>query len=361
MAPIEILARGPLAQQAYQKALLEGETRVKRVPVMLIGQGQSGKTSLKRSLKAEQFDPDETSTTGVELDPSYCKVSTEVWKVGEKATDSCTDVAPISYEQSTAEFILRNLKEKGKQPTSSQLKSQTMTVDTAVLDRKEHFSELPDTSCSCEHEISHDSVNVLLEVPDDIATIVEKLHQNDDSGKNEEDIYSILWDFGGQSVYYVTHPLFLTSKAIYILVYNLSWNPNETANPQVKHGFYKDMVDVFCDRSNVDYLDVWMSSVSSLVSQDNETILSEILPEKLPPVFLVCTHADKPYHERRPDELAREIYGSLKAKLHGKHLVDVFVVDNTKSGSGQECPEVIRLRKEVLNVAKELLQMREMA
>ena len=163
-------------------------------------------------------------------------------------------------------------------------------------------------------------------------------------------------------MYYATHPLFLTSRAIYCLVYNLSRDPDETVGPQVRHGFYKNIEDVFCERSNRDYLDVWMSSVSSLVSQDEDpekTPASEMLPEKLPPVFLVCTHADKPYKDAQPEELAREIFGSLQTKSYGKHLLDVFVGDNTKSGSEQECPEVTRLKNQVLNVAKELPQMKE--
>lgn len=112
----------------------------------------------------------------------------------------------------------------------------------------------------------------------------------------------------------------------------------------------------------MDYLDFWMSSVSSLVSQDEdpqEASTSEMLPERLPPVFLVCTHADKTYQSANPEELARKIFGSLRTKGHSKNLLDVFVVDNTKPGSGQECPEVTCLRKEVLNVAKELPQMKE--
>ena len=326
---------------------------------MLIGQSQSGKTSLKRSLKGERFDPSEKSTTGIELDPSYCKVSREVWKVGETASDTNTDPVPISYKQSTAEFILRNLNEEGKQPRPSQLKSQTKTVDTPVLDRKEHFSELPDASSLCHHEMSHESVNSVPEIPDDIATVVERLLQNDGSGTDEEEVYSILWDFGGQSIYYVTHPLFLTTRAIYLLVYNLSWDPEGTATPQVKPGLYKNIEDKYCKRTNMEYLDVWMSSVSSLVSDvEGPKDACELLPERLPPVFLVCTHADKPFHGKYPEHLARAMYGSLRAKIHGKHLVDVFVVDNTKSGSGQECPEVRRLRQEVLNVAKQLPQMK---
>ena len=48
IVPQQILARGPLALDAYNKALSEGETCDKRVPIMLIGQDRSGKTSLKK-------------------------------------------------------------------------------------------------------------------------------------------------------------------------------------------------------------------------------------------------------------------------------------------------------------------------
>ena len=49
--PPEILARGSSALEAYKKALADGETSVRRVPIMLIGQDRAGKTSLKKSLK----------------------------------------------------------------------------------------------------------------------------------------------------------------------------------------------------------------------------------------------------------------------------------------------------------------------
>ena len=354
---------------------------------MFIGQNQSGKTSLKKSLIGEMFDPDEKSTRGIDMDPSYCEVTTEVWKMGEKTTAENSDLMPISYEQRTAEYILSNLNKEIQECQSRQLKDDNVTGDerSPSLPVDENDSDYGDVSRLRTFEDSQNTVvmaqNVpevpvvpdfpkvpevshvpeVSEVPEKIAALVERLAllQVDDNGKDKEDIYSILWDFGGQSVYYVTHPLFLTTRAIYFLVYNLSWDPKGTADPQVKHGLYKDVVDVFCDRSNIDYLDVWMSSVSSLVSHNEETIFSDILPEKLPPVFLVCTHADKPCKDKCPSELAREIYGSLKEKIHGKHLVDVFFVDNTKSGSGQECQEVTRLRREVLRVAEKLPQMKK--
>ena len=65
MVPPEILARGNLALEAYNKALAEGTTCVKRVPIMLIGQDRAGKTSLKNSLIGKGFNQDEESTIGI--------------------------------------------------------------------------------------------------------------------------------------------------------------------------------------------------------------------------------------------------------------------------------------------------------
>ena len=328
---------------------------------MFIGQGQSGKTSLKRSLKGEGFDPEETITKGIERDPSYCKVSQEVWKIGESGDEATnSDQAPISYEKFTAQCIFKSLKEginsiQMKNDDASNLESGIDSSNSKVFQKVWKKAAIKEAG---------PDVLELKEVPDEIAALVENLLQLEEAegSQGKEGLYSVLWDFGGQSVYYATHPLFLTTRAIYLLVYDLSRDPNGKVSPQVKRGFYEDIEDVFCERSNMDYLDLWMSSVSSLVLEDEdpqEMLASEILPERLPPVFLVCTHADKPFQGLDPHALARKIFGSLKTQVYGKHLVDVFVVDNTKSGSVEKCPGVDRLRKEVETVANELPQMKE--
>ena len=93
---------------------------------------------------------------------------------------------------------------------------------------------------------------------------------------------------------------------------------------------------------------------------NQDAAVSETSPKKLPPVFLVCTHADEPYPGTDSRKLALEIYGFLPTKIYGKHLFkDVFVVDNTKSGSDNECLEVIRLRGEILAIAEKMPQMKE--
>ena len=75
---------------------------------MLIGQGRSGKTSLKKSLRGQRFNPDEDSTVGIDKDPSHFKITTETWKAGEKDEAANSDLV-ISYEHRAAQLIVSNL------------------------------------------------------------------------------------------------------------------------------------------------------------------------------------------------------------------------------------------------------------
>ena len=84
LVPPEILARGKEAYDAYNKALKEGKTHDRRIPLMIIGHNRSGKTSLKKSLIGEKFDPEQNSTQGVEVDPSFCKITTSMWRTTGK-------------------------------------------------------------------------------------------------------------------------------------------------------------------------------------------------------------------------------------------------------------------------------------
>ena len=343
--------------EAYNKALAEGKTFDNRVPVMLIGQDRSGKTSLKKSLRGEPFNPDEESTVGIEVDPSHFRVSTEIWKAGEKQQETITETS-TSYEYHIARATVENLKQ-GKSVLEEKIPmGATVLANDDLFSASSQDPSSPGTS-SMDSELGS---NIPNNIPKDIENEMLKIMQNDHLMEEEEGIYSVLWDFAGQLVYYTTHPLFLTPRAMYLLVNDLSQNPSERAKPVLMQGVDRKFEDSFGMKTNLDYLDFWMSSIASLACENERGPIgfnSEVLPEKLPPVFLVCTHADTPYDGGDPNTLAREVFGSLKTKPYNKHLHDVFVVNNTKSGLEFECPEVVRLRNEVLAIAKELPQMNE--
>ena len=320
------------------------------MPVIIIGQERTGKTSLKRSLKGELFNPIEESTEGIETDAS--SVSTDIWRTGKKSKG--TEQEPnFSFDQQAARWIFQNFQKESTGFSNSEEISY-IGIEPSIKDPEE-ISGKPITSGFC---TSKDDL-LVPNIPEDVAALVQSLLENDN--ENENDVYPIIqiWDFGGKSVYHDTHPIFLTEKAIYILVCDLSRDPDQKDHPPMKKGMYKIIRDTYCSKTNFDYLDFWMSLVYSLINPDivdQETLL----PKMSPPVFLVCTHADTPYCRRAsPEDLAREIYGSLKDKSYGKLLKGLFVVDNTKSGSDYECQDVKNLRERVLSVAKNLPQMKE--
>ena len=385
--PPEILAHGQLALEVYNSALAEGKTCVKRVPLMLIGQDRSGKTSLKKSLKGIVFNPDEDSTVGIDVDRYHFKVSTETWMTGKKDEESTSYAEAISVKHSTARWVAERLMKVDRVIGNERRAG----VDSEEWRMETHLQESltgpepidPSSRDPTPIDTMHEPVAPQAEVTDSteltlgedplVVTEVQKSDFEDVADRTEtllqigleesnDDIYSMMWDFAGQSVYYVTHPLFLTARAIYLLAYDLSQNPDDIAKPVVKQGVYKKIQDNSDQKTNLHYLDFWMTSVASLASQDkddDEDHKSEVLPKKLPAVFLVCTHADKPYRGCDPFELAYEIFETLKDKPYGAHLSGVFVVDNTKSGSEFECEQVKHLREAVLAVAKELPHVNE--
>ena len=383
--PPEILACGISAVEAYNRALDAGRTYVKRVPIMLIGQHRAGKTSLKKSLKGMRFDPNEDSTVSIDADPSHFKVTTETWKPGTKEKDQNHDLA-TSFKYHTAKWIVDRLKEES---ASTALEAKTVQMEGAFDSEITEMPSQPSTtdptreaeqihtdsgqdltldsrvthvSTSGPRERNEEDVNPSTShVPEEVATVTETLLQ-DGWKDSREDIFSTFWDFAGQSVYYVTHPLFMSSRAMYCLVYNLSLNPDELAEPPLKQGVYEKSPERFNPKTNLDYLDFWIMSVASLASGEDDNSnesQSEGLPKKLPAVFLVCTHADTPYTDGDPRELAYKTFGCVRKKPYGTHLIDVFVVDNTKSGTESECSEVMRLRQEIRTTAKNLPHIKE--
>ena len=110
MTPPEINLRGPRALEAQNRALTEGGTLVRKIPIMTIGQDRSGKTSLKKSLQGLRFDPDEDNIVGIDFDPSYFKETTDIWKTEDKAANK--EEVAASFEHHVARVVVDNLREQ---------------------------------------------------------------------------------------------------------------------------------------------------------------------------------------------------------------------------------------------------------
>ena len=210
---------------------------------MLIGQDRSGKTSLKKSLQGLKFNPSEDSTVGIDVDPSYFKVTTEIWKTGEKDQAANKEEMAASFDHHVARVTIENLRkqklnsevktmDKAKDleglPTGithDQVSSSADSFSTARIET-EDYADSP-KSPGASHVVGGSRIFQTTDnypsptkmIPKDIETLIKKLRDKVDKVDSEDDVYSVLWDFAGQSVYYETHQLFLTPRAIFCLLY----------------------------------------------------------------------------------------------------------------------------------------------
>ena len=96
-----IQAWGHRAEAAFKEAMEKGSVEVYRGRIMLIGQDQAGKMSLKKSLLGIPFYPEEESTVGIKVDPVEIDQAKNWQCTDHKKLDLleyCEDIAKITAE-----------------------------------------------------------------------------------------------------------------------------------------------------------------------------------------------------------------------------------------------------------------------
>ena len=166
--------------------------------------------------------------------------------------------------------------------------------------------------------------------------LVEEKEEEKEEG---ESIYTVdLWDFAGQHLYYASHPVFFSLRAIYVLVYNLSKPLNSTAQPCVRQGIYEVILENSNGETNVENLLSWLATVHSINQMRGETIDSAQgrPPYLRPPVIIVGTHADKPFEDI--ESTKTRIQKIIARKEYERHVVrPIFSIDNTVGSQPKEC------------------------
>ena len=198
------------------------------------------------------------------------------------------------------------------------------------------------------NEVSNElELNINLNVTDLVVRYLQSLRLEDDT-KSEEVILT-LWDFAGQQLYYASHSVFLSGRAVYILVYNLNKDLLATAEPCARQGMNETLLENPNDETNLDNLLSWLVSVHNIRSAANKNVAHQgkKLSYLQPPVIIVGTNLDQPCKEVKTTE--KDIKDSMLGKEYAKHVVSFFAVDNkTENDQG-----VQELRQKIMEILKE--------
>ncbi|KAK3089177.1 hypothetical protein FSP39_001494 [Pinctada imbricata] len=152
-----------------------------------------------------------------------------------------------------------------------------------------------------------------------------------------------IWDFSGKAVYFTTHQVFLTSRGVYVIVFNLCDDLHSCKNDGSDDS----------ELSTLEYMDFWMRSIYAHASQNTSNAIDNT--RLSPPIFVVGTHRnslspDKALQKKIVEEKFDEIRAYLMDKPYTQHLVTPFLaVENNVEGGEDE--QITRLRKEIQAVA----------
>ncbi|XP_070565257.1 probable serine/threonine-protein kinase pats1 [Ptychodera flava] len=223
---------------------------------MLVGAYGAGKTSTKRSLFNEPPEAKHFSTDGADV---YSIDITE-WIIKESTTDYKGDKSIEETRKLLGDVIIHG-------------------VNRMKRDRREHQA----TKAEVAHVL--DAVKLKGERISDTFRRLHRQSRKHVWGSQESDVYFSLWDFAGQTIYYITHQVFLASRVIYILATDLT----------------KSLDDILSDDDGdkwtvKQFLNFWMNSIHTHASQGSDVNMKQRdgsnTTAVAPPVIILGTKKD---------------------------------------------------------------------
>ncbi|XP_076353076.1 uncharacterized protein LOC143248537 isoform X1 [Tachypleus tridentatus] len=408
--PEEVVARGPEALRAYERACSEGSVPLTQTRIFLIGALEGDKSLLKWKLVGKSVPEEEKERRFLGIDTTFtCQTVEEngkSWKIGSGTTEegmTNTNVFSTRYEydqvqekyyQAIAENVVRELLLQRKKKQEE--KKRTPFVRSALrlhssLSKKSTFSrssnkiensgntnlnkqtkrDSGDSKCSSwTDEIPQD-------IPDKVVTLVERLLKEADSKqdwnrKESEkpvtcytDILFNVWNFSEDPFHLLPHQIFATSQAIYVYVLDLNQDLDEPI-PNFSETNGSGMTPLSLLRS-------WLTALHLTVSQNNITCNysgerhlpeeKDDIPALRPPVLIVgmLKKVDKTseenYHIMVEERFAR-IRESLQDAPCKHHVVPTCFLLNWMDAEVLETQmENLRLRIRMIALSQPQMSM----
>ena len=286
--------------------------------LMFLGAAGVGKTSLKRSLMKEPWNPDINSTIVSDVHSlrpigrEWQSLGREKWRevTEEDELNKMAELLVAVHQNRTSlnEFSSKVIAATKLFPDSRMLKTSSISEEKVEEFEKSHVQSVLSEAIARANSMPMSSAKKIKPHP--------FLH---------------VWDCGGQPIFLEILPAFLTSRTIFLLLYDASksfeekWQAVQTVKGERR---FEEEVSI----TTIDLLLNWLSSIHiHLAKYDEKGALLNY-----PRVLCIGTHGDKLKEKGQTyDQKIQEIESYSKGKPF-EILIDGFhIVDNTTAGSGE--------------------------
>ncbi|KAL3878070.1 hypothetical protein ACJMK2_035703 [Sinanodonta woodiana] len=375
--PVEILNMDDRSIQLFKNALKDGKENVYSIRVMVVGHKGVGKTTLiKRLLGKDVNISERRSTEGIDVHLHFCDVSlsSHEWTSQKKESEQDYQLQRLAkvfiekqvWSEAADEKQLRSEAADENQVTIPQ-KIKIGALDL-VAEEQNFVSHLdwvkasqqvgspvflrnPPKSYATTMVISETGENVSSEsrMEDPIREMLQLLQKNADIKKQDLGKYYRLTvgDISGPCAFCISHQMFLTRRAICLLVSDLR------THLEMDDDEFDFFMKRYWECEAFGSVQFWMKGVHSR-TPDNE-IMNYCIPsyDIIPfTCIFVGTHADaiqQDYHHEICENHFRKIRSYLKEKPSMFHLIEEdFAIDNTIVDSKLEA-----LKRKIVEVASQ--------
>ena len=306
---------------------------------MFLGTAGVGKTSFKRSLMKLPWEPNTTST--VVSDISSIRPFTHEWCT--HAGGQWRTVTHKDEIEELAQLISAVHFKSDSKALESESKSSFHRPFLAKIGN--FFQSLSMRSSGENNEVTL-RIN---EIISEAISLIKADQLSYISVSPSPQPYLNFWDCGGQPSFLEILPAFLTSRTLFLLIFDAEKDLNTNWQSVVHiEGRRIDQEEVKV--TTLDYMLNWMSNIHShLMTYDEDGGVCEY-----PRMYCIGTHGDR-LSEEKKSEVKSELKEHLKGKAYSNLVEDIKIVDNTSSGILFEDPSISILRDAVIDFTEKKL------
>ena len=291
---------------------------------MLLGPAGAGKSSLKRGLMHQPFDSNIDSTIVADI-------------------ESVSTIRPVDYHWATAEW--RELTPYNELDELSQLIA--YIPSETVLSNEEAVRLYPPLQSIIPSELVIENQQSILPSKKIQNIVIQRAISKPVDQKPQPLLH--VWDCGGQPQFLEVLPAFLTSRTMFLLLFDAS----EDFNNKWTSVHYQQGRKTSGEEVNITVLELlhkWMASIHAHLAR----IQKGALPD-YPRMIAIGTRGDKLSPEKK-DEISENLMHSIEEKAFANILKRVCIVDNTTAGMEDKEDETYKyLREEIYKLASEKL------